>query len=47
MGERAKQGPARAIAGTAATGAAADFDTARADAVLPLIARILGLEGPP
>jgi hypothetical protein len=45
MGERAKQDPARAMAKPSA-GSTGDFDTTRADAVLPLIAEILGLEGP-
>ena len=43
MGERAKQGPARAAANVGAP-SAGDFDVARAESVLPLISKILGLE---
>jgi hypothetical protein len=46
MGERAKRGRARAPHRAAAAGAAQDFDAARAEAVLPLLCRILGLEQP-
>jgi uncharacterized protein DUF5682 len=40
MGERARRGPARVVAG--ATADASGFDTERAEAVLPLVARLLG-----
>jgi hypothetical protein len=44
MGERAKRGQARP---TPAGTAAGDIDPARAEKVLPLLCRILGLEGLP
>jgi hypothetical protein len=49
MGERAKRGSSRSSARPVAVGGAAgraDFDAARAEAVLPLLCRILGLEQP-
>jgi hypothetical protein len=42
MGERVRSGPARATA----RAAAADLDLDRADAVLPLLARLLGVDWP-
>jgi hypothetical protein len=47
MGERAKRGLARPVARHGSAGAAGDFDAARAEAVLPLLCKLLGLEGPP
>ncbi len=44
MGERAKKGPER---GGGLTGGAGEVDTERADQVLPLIARLLGVEMEP
>ncbi len=43
MGERVRRGPSKPVVGDAST---AQVDTARADAVLPLLAQILGLEMP-
>jgi hypothetical protein len=45
MGERAKRGQARTEAPAAPGAAAGDIDLARAEGVLPLLSRILGLEG--
>jgi hypothetical protein len=45
MGERAKRGQARPAASVATGAAAGDIDVARAEAVLPLLSQILGLEG--
>jgi hypothetical protein len=48
MGERARRGRARARADGSAPSAPAGFDTARADAVLPMLGRLFGIPiGPP
>jgi hypothetical protein len=45
MGERAKRGQVRPTTSAATGAAAGDIDPARAESVLPLLSRILGLEG--